>query len=425
MRLAGNLHAELLLAFFLRGAGAVSSFVLIWLTARSFGAVTVGLLQIAIATATLAAVFVSQGLDRIIVRVASIAIADGRLGDAAVTYRQARNRLLLGGVIVTLVVLVGADPFARHVLHEPAAVPFLWLLAPVSMAIAVIRLCASVLRSKGRVVLSQSLDGVAYTTFAAVVLGAAVLAGRADWPLLPAAAYLGGTMVILGVAIWQCHVMIRGWGTGTAVLPTVAGLYVAAFIGLSTAADWVGIMLLTYAEGAASTGIYRVAHQITMLFIIVNASFAIMVSPRIASAGARGDHVAVKKTVRTAGMLGTLICAPLFAIIMIWPTFILGLFGSEFEIGVTALRILAVSQLINVAFGPVGASLTMMHQERSVLLIELFAFVLSIGVVLATLPTFGMVALAIGSVVSSLTRNAGSYLILRRHMQSGMSVPVM
>ena len=83
MRLAGNLHAELLLGFFLRGAGAISSFALVWVIARAFGPATIGLFQIGLATANLASVLAAQGLDRVIVRVASVALAEGRTSDAA------------------------------------------------------------------------------------------------------------------------------------------------------------------------------------------------------------------------------------------------------------------------------------------------------------------------------------------------------
>ena len=416
MRLAGNLHAELLLGLTLRAAGAVASFALVWIIARTFGATTVGLFQVALATATLAAIIVVQGLDRIIVRMASVAISRGSLDEAAGTFRRASKRVMLLGIVTTLVLLIGAVPFSRYGLDEPDAAPYLLLMAPVPIGIALVRLGGSLLRSKGRILLSQSLDGVAYTGLAALIVAMAVLLGRTDWPLLPAAAYLCSITAVLTVSMWFCHTMIRTWGTSAVALPMAAGWYIAAFNGLSNAGDWTGLMLLTNFDGPASAGIYRVAFQVTMLFTIVNTSFAVMVGPRIAAAGAQQDHLAVRRTVRSAGFLGSLICLPLLVLIMGWAEPVLGLFGGEFVEGALALRILAIGQIVNVAFGPVGAALTMMHQERKVLLIELFAFGLSIASILLLMPTDGMIALAVGSMVASLVRNSASYVTLRRHM---------
>lgn len=416
MRLVGNLHAELLLGLFLRGAGALSSFVLVWVIARAFGPATIGLFQIGLATANLLSVVAAQGLDRLIVRVASVALAEGRSGVAASAFRQSVKRQLIVAGLLALVLLIAAEPFADLALDEPRAAPFIQLLAPAMVSLTIIRLCASMLRSKGRILLSQSLDGVTYTTIAALLVGGVWLAGAADWPLLPPLAYLVGTSLILLVALWQTYSMIGGWGSGTVRLQVRDGLYIAAFNGLSRANEWIGLILLTSIAGAAISGIYRVAFQVTLLFQLVNFSFAVMVGPRIAAAAARGDSAAVKQTVRTAGGLGTLICLPLFMPITIWPEPILELFGPEFGMGADALRILAVGHLINVAFGPVGAALTMMKEERSVFAVELFATVLSIGVTIIALPAYGMVAVAAGSTAGSLIRNAACYVVLRRHL---------
>ena len=416
MRLVGNLHAELLLGLFLRGAGALSSFVLVWVIARAFGPATIGLFQIGLATANLVSVVAAQGLDRVIVRVASVALAEERPGDAASAFRQSFKRQMFVSVLLALALLIAAGPFAELALGEPQTAPFIRLLAPAMVSLTLIRLCASMLRSKGRILLSQSLDGVTYTTIAALLVGGAWLAGAADWPLLPPLAYLVGTSFILLVALWQTYSMIGGWGTGTARLQVKDGLYIAAFNGLSRANEWIGLILLTSAAGAAISGIYRVAFQVTLLFQLVNVSFAVMVGPRIAAAAARKDSAAVKHTVRTAGALGTLICLPLFVPITIWPEPILELFGPEFGIGADALRILAVGHLINVAFGPVGAALTMMKEERSVFVIELFATALAVGVTIIALPAYGMLAVAAGSTVGSVVRNAASYAVLRGHL---------
>lgn len=102
---------------------------------------------------------------------------------------------------------------------------------------------------------------------------------------------------------------------------------------------------------------------------------------------------------------------------MIWPARILDFFGPEFTVGADALRLLAIGQLINVAFGPVGASLTMMHKEGAVLTIELVAMACSILLMALALPYYGMLAVAAGSSLAALIRNSLSYLVLHRQLR--------
>ena len=419
MRLAGNLRVELLVGFLLKGAGAVSSFGLTWLIARAFGATTVGLFQIALATANFAVILAGQGLDRVLVRLVSVSLSHDRSGEAAAYFRTAAKRTFLAGGLIAILVFLVADPFATRLLNEPRAAVFLQTFAPVILALTLIRLCASLLRSNGDILISQSLDGVSYTTFAFCAVGAAYWAAGVDWPLFPALAYLAGAFIVVLYALYRSRSLMAGWGSPQSVrLPTSAGLYVTAFVGMASVSDWLGLMVLTSAEGAASAGIYRTAFQICMLFTIVNASFATMVGPRIAAAGARRDVAAINQANRTASLLGTLICLPLFLLVMWRPDFVLGLFGPEFTAGADALRILAVGQLVNVAFGPMGASLTMMSRERAVFLIELVATLGALAIIVAGVPVYGMVAIAVASAVASFSRNALSWLALRRELRA-------
>ncbi|MEL7444653.1 MAG: oligosaccharide flippase family protein [Pseudomonadota bacterium] len=416
---AGNLRIELLIGLTLRGLGAVSSFALAWLIARHFGAETYGLFQLAMATALIAYVIASMGLDRVIIRTVSVALDEGRRGDAATAYRVARNRQVIVGLVMAILMVATAEPLAKSVLNDPAAANHLIIFAPTALITALTFLCAGVLRSAGRIILSQSLDGVSYTTLAALIVLVAWLGyggSLGENPLAPAIAFVGSTALVLLVGLYHCERLVNSWGSGEADVPVLSGLFIASVNLMGRIANWVGLVLLIAAAGAAEGGIFRVAFQVCLLFVIVNSSFAVMVGPRIAAASARADRVAVTKAIRTASLMGIAVCLPLYLALMIFPESILALFGPEFTRGADAMRILATGQLINVAFGPIGGSLAMMHKERANLIITMIAAAISIAVIVLTVETYGMAGVAAGVAVNALLFNGLAWIVMKRHL---------
>ncbi|QUL37665.1 lipopolysaccharide biosynthesis protein [Erythrobacter sp. JK5] len=409
-----GLHFELLLGLMLRIAGAAAAFAMTWVIARLFGAQTFGQFQLALATATITALVAAQGLDRLIVRSASAAFAKEQAGAAFDFFAQARNRQLLVSIPLAIAVFLIADPVAVQLLGEPGVADHLRWLAPTIVAFPLIRASSSLLRAKGSVLVSQSLDGVGYTSIAILALAALWLLGAALVPVTPSVAYLAGVVLVALVSVAVVRAAMAGVERepGTAALAT--GLFIAAFNVLAALGDWLGLFLLTAFRDAAEAGIYRVGFQVCLLFTLVNSSFSLMAGPRLATAFDRQDPAAAWKTVRASSLLGIAIVVPLLLVVLLAAEWILSLFGPDFVRGADALRILALGQFFNVAAGPAGAALTMMNRERAVLTIEIATVAVSLALLLWLLPSYGMIGAAIGAAAGAVLRNAASLVVLRR-----------
>ena len=402
----------------MRSAGAVSAFAMTWLIARMFGAENFGHFQLALATATILALIATQGLDRLIVRSASAAFAKEQAGAALNFFMQARNRQLLVSAPLAVGAWLVAGPVAVHILNEPEVAWHLRLLAPTIIAFPLIKACSSLLRAKGSVLVSQSLDGVAYTTMAIAIIAALLLSPSAVSSLAPSAAYLAAVVLVTAIGALIVRHAMRFTERTADPVALGSGLFIAAFSVLVALNDWLGLFLLTAFRDAAEAGIYRVGFQICLLFTLVNSSFALMAGPRLATAFDQSNSSAAWKTVRTSSLMGIAIVAPLLLAIVFAAEPILSLFGEEFVRGADALRILAIGQFINVAAGPAGAALTMMKRERAVLVIEIATVIVCVGLLLWLLPTYGMVAAAIAAATGAILRNAGALLVLRRLLAS-------
>jgi O-antigen/teichoic acid export membrane protein len=112
------------------------------------------------------------------------------------------------------------------------------------------------------------------------------------------------------------------------------------------------------------------------------------------------------------GLIGLVLVAPLAALCLIVPGFLLGLFGEEFVAGALTLQLLAAAQTVNVVFGPVGTALIMVGRERQVLAIEIVASSIAVLLALVLIPQLGMVGAAIGFASATVLRNTASRIAL-------------
>jgi O-antigen/teichoic acid export membrane protein len=93
---------------------------------------------------------------------------------------------------------------------------------------------------------------------------------------------------------------------------------------------------------------------------------------------------------------------------------VLQIFGSSFSSGATALRILLVGQLVNVAVGSVGFILIMVGRTGWDLVVYAASFVLDLTVAFILAPRFGIEGAAVAQTVTMVASNtARLYLVWR------------
>jgi O-antigen/teichoic acid export membrane protein len=406
----GKIGIDLAIGLGLRAAGAVSSFALLWLIARTAGADAVGAYQLGLTTAMVLGVMAVAGLDVLIIRDA----ARAEPSDLNATFAAGRRLIMRSGLAGALIMLAGGGVMAALLADNRPAALVILAFAPAVPLLALLRHGNALLRSQGNVLLSQSLEGVFYTTLATAIVALFWLGGvplALEWLPLP---YLAGLVVAALIGWRATRRLTATWGEGTAHLDIRAGLRTTAAPLIMMSGEWLTLMLLGALAGLAEAGIYRTAFQFCMLFQLVNASFATMAGPHIARAHASGGRDEVLGITLKVGMIGFALVAPLAAVCLLAPQFLLGLFGPEFVAGALALQVLAAAQTVNVMFGPVGTALIMVGHERTVLWIEVAATGLAIILALALIPQTGLLGAALGFAAGTVLRNAGARVMLSR-----------
>jgi O-antigen/teichoic acid export membrane protein len=376
--------------------------------AQIFGAKTLGLYQIAFTTVTLLATIAVLSQDVLVVRTIAPLIRTEQFAEAASHFRGSR-RLVLGlGVGLALVTVVSAFPFASLLLGQAAVAPFVIALAPAIVLLPLMRVNNALLRCLGRVTLSQSLEGVLYTTLAIVGLWVAWSFADVLEPTLAPALVVAGLFTSVAIGMRANARYLSQWPQAGA-LPRAnirAGAWVAAGPITGQAGQWIVLLAIAAQLGPVDAGIFRIGVLTCMLMQLIKTSFATMAGPYLAKAAEQQDQPQIKKIILVAGLIGIALASPVALVAVLFPEWVLGWFGAEFVRGAVALQLLAVGQLISVAAGPLGASLIMQKRERVVFTAELCSNGLAVAIAGALLPSYGLAGAGFGILCADVTRIA-------------------
>ena len=412
-----RLGGQTVAAFGLKIANAGASFLLSLMVARLFGAAGSGHFGIAVTTVTILSYVVLGGLDYTVVRTAAGDLREGKPGAARGAIRAAARIVLVTAPVAAGVLWLARTPFAGSVLGQPAMAPLLavtiWAVVPVALQ----RIASAALRSSGRAVASQVIDGPLGTGIAVLGLGAMVLTHRAGSLVVPGYFYVGG-LAAGAVAGWTLYArQVRTWPaperTPWAPLLMV-GLPVVA-LNLSNAfTEWYTTVSLAHHWPAAIVGQYRAAWQFVALAGLVQTAMDVMIGPRIAAAARVGAKHEIAAVARKSILLVLLMGGPLFLALVLFPKVWLGIFGPEFRGGATALQILAVGQLVRLASGPIGTILVMTGQQRWQLGYAAAGVVTCVVLVAVLVPLYGAVGAALATGATVILRNFAAGIIVHR-----------
>lgn len=410
-----RLKADLFLGLGLRVLGAVSSFGLAWLIASQFGARTVGLYQIGFTTATLFATGALMGLDVILVRRIAPLLQDKRFAQVGLIFRDHRLFILKFGGLLAVACALFSVPFAKFLIGDAQAAYYILALSPLVFLLPVLKLHNALLRSLGLTRKSQSLEGLFYTSLAALLLYVVTSAFSAPMPQIIPLVMSMSVVCAVSLSVWATNEEMRSRALSDEMakrerLEIWSGVWVAAGPIAGAAGSWLILILIAALLDTSNAGVFRIAVQVCGLMQIINASFATMSGPYLSRAAKDGDFAKLRLTTITAGGIGVLLSLPVFVTALLIPEWIMRLFGEEFVSGAPALAVLVIAQLINVAAGPVGVALVMQNHERTVLWLQICATLAALVMIAALTPTWGLLAPAWAVFVSSLIRNGSNWL---------------
>ncbi|WP_426164031.1 oligosaccharide flippase family protein [Sandarakinorhabdus sp. DWP1-3-1] len=412
------------IAFAIRLFGAAASFGFNTIVAREFGAAGTGSFALALTTATIASTLSLVGLDYILLRTVA---GDVRVGDTAAAGGTIRKvAALVGGMsgsAAVLLAFVGA-PILAWILDDGRDPTMLRLAALAVVPLAMMRIAVTSLRGSGIVLRAQFMDGPLPMLLTLACLAVLIASGRTDDIALLFVLYAAMTAMGTITAWLMFRRQSRGWAPPTAMSarPLLSRSWrISLTVLAAMVADWLILLVLGRYFGRVEVGQFRVAWQITSLIGLVITTLDVVVGPRLAAAHRTGSIAEVRGIWANSAKIMTLGSLPLLVVVLAVPELILGIFGPEFVVAATALRILALGQVVNMLTGSVGAVLLMTGRENWSLRLAL----LSLGALgvsgLLLVPAYGIVGAAIATALGSTVRNATMTVLALKQLRGPAS----
>lgn len=398
----------------------VATFATNVLISRAFGqdgAAVLGEVTLVTQFAFVAAAATRFGMDVAAVRRVAVDVGGGQAGRArAVVARAARVAAVASGV-GALLILLSSGGLAGAFLSDRGSTS---LFRAAALAVPFIALCQVFLGgTRGLKIMRHTL--LVFWAGQPVGWMVLMLAAWAAWKSAGGTvlAYALSWMVAAGAAWVAWSHETRGFprlpiepGGLRELLRYGAPRAPAAL--LSQLLFWADYFVASLYLGSDELGVYaaalRVAQTLMLFLVAVNYIF----SPFVADLHARGERDrldAMYKTLTRWMLVATL---PLLLLFLVAPGAVLRVFGSTFDSGAPALRILLVGQLVNVAVGSVGFILIMVGRTGWDLAVYAGTFALDVGVAFVLAPRLGAEGAAVAQTLAMVVSNvARLYLVWR------------
>ena len=161
-------------------------------------------------------------------------------------------------------------------------------------------------------------------------------------------------------------------------------------------------------------GIYSVAVRIVRVLSFLSIAVGPAVMPAIAELLTLDRPEELQQLMTRSARIVFYGSLPIFVVVIAFTEPLLNLFGSDFGGGETALRILAVGQLIALAFGLPGTALLMRGNAHTMTVTFAATTLLTIVLTAALVPSFGAEGAAIASASGVLAANLVLCVVLWR-----------
>lgn len=391
--------------FLVKVCAAGCTFLFDLFIARYLGAKEAGYFFLAQAIIVILASIVRQGLDNAIVRYTASYRAQNQLHWIRSFTGFALLRVMLVGVITSIILFILAKPISVYLFDKPELSPTLTIFALILLPLTLTQIIGYFFQGYNKIILGM----VYQSSLLAVISSISVLIFHPMSSLQAGILYLSITCLLCLVAMFHGYSRLRinfkGYPESerTKLDKTLKPLFVILVIG--QVAQWIAPIILGVWLPSSVVALFaaalKTAKVTSFMLIVVNA----VTAPRFAEAYSLHNIDELRRVAIKSGRLMMSVASILLCATLIFSPFIMKLFGEEFADGANILRILAIGQFVNAVTGAVGYLLQMTGNEvylRNSMFVSISLLVI---LLFALVPFWGTYGAAIAVAVAMSTEN--------------------
>ncbi len=183
--------------------------------------------------------------------------------------------------------------------------------------------------------------------------------------------------------------------------------------------SWVDILMLGYFKEQTDVGVYTIALKLAAACTIILFATNTILGPKISELYHNNQMQGLAKTVQKTTQYTFLLSIPILVVILLFPDYLLALFGNEFKefpLAIETLIILSIGQMINVFFGTVIYILDMTGKQNVSRNILLFTAFINIALNWYLIPIYGIKGAAIATAISISCCTILGVIFVKKHL---------
>ena len=373
-----------------------------------------------LACITILAYLATLGFDVSLLRLVASYRVRSAWGLAKGAIRYAEARVVGCGIVLALLGMLAVAIVGGM---RPAELKITFLLGFIAVPVwALLWVRAAIVRAFGGVVSALMPDRLVRDGLLLVLVW---LATRLWHGHIDAALVMGGTLASSLAGLALVSVMKRRWSSaalGQVHAQSAAPMWRRAALPLvliavaESAMNRTGIVLLGWEGHTSEAGVFALIFNITSIVILpriaVNTRFAPMVSELFTHGDRAGLQVLTTRATGWSLAGGALIALPL-SVLGGW---VLGRFGTEFQLALAPLQILLVSQLVAAGAGSQIFLMTMTGHERGAALILILRTIGNAVLSDVLIDRYGITGAAVATLATLLILNISMAIFIRRRL---------
>jgi O-antigen/teichoic acid export membrane protein len=401
----------------MQGASNAMAFVVAVLLARYLGAKGYGLYALALAWASVLIIPAVLGFERFLVRTMAVYELHQQWELMKGLLERANQLVLLTSVIVAgLGVLV-----AITLLPADMAGTFCVAMLAVPLT-SLTMLRQGAMQALGRIVSAQLPE---YLIRPILILAGVLVLEFVGHDILTPTTALAANVVGLAVAfvtgaillvralpdqVHRAHATFKtsAWLRGSLPMMLISGVWMAN--------GYITTLMVGTLSGPRAAGVYSVVQRGAEIIVVLLFATNMPLAPAIARLYARDDREGLERTTEQMARAALALSLPLALVLIVFPGVYLGLFGSAFRTGETAMVIVAFGQLINATAGPSGNVLIMTGHERLAAYGVTIGLIVNIGLAFVLVPSLGVTGGGIAYAASLILWNMILVIVARRRV---------
>lgn len=404
------------LAFTIRSLGAFSAFLLNLVIARTLPPQQAGYYFLAYTVVQVLATSGQLGLHNSLLRFIGSSKAVENWHEASAAHKTSTVWVCLFSSSLAVLLYFASPWLAGHILEKPQAATVLQAMAPSVPLFALLTLNAHALQAVGDVIKSVTTLNI----LVQLLLAAALLIGLATTAQTTTAFYSLACLITMLISLlwWQRKPGIHWRGVEpfptTTLWQSCIPLWWVAMMNQSV--QWTGQLVSGAYVPSEELAILAVAQRTAMLTSFVLMAVNLVVAPKFAALYKQGKSEQLERIALKATKLMVLFALPIVGLMLIFPEWLMWLFGEQYRSGANLLRILALGQFVNVMTGSVGYLLSMSGHERDLRNVVFISGPMAIILALVLTPLYGVTGAAVATAIALASQNLLAVGMVKRRL---------